>query len=97
MSIPFPTVYADGGPAVIADQLNSFVQTALTAAQLRSLSGETGMVALLQGIATVGDGQGGVFVWNATSTAADDNLNAIRPNGSIPGAWLRLALKVTNP
>jgi hypothetical protein len=92
MSVPALTVFADGPVAVDADNLNTFVQTAQTANQLRTLTGVIGMTVMLQGIAAPGDGLGGFFFWNAAATAADDNLNTLVPNGSIPGAWLRLEI-----
>jgi hypothetical protein len=95
MSIPALTVFQDGPIAVSADQLNTFVQTAQIAAQLRTVTGKSGMAVLLQGIATAGDGLGGFFFWSASSTLADDNLDTIVPAGTKVGAWLRLTMKVT--
>lgn len=89
------SVYVDGPTAVSADQLNTFVQTAQTASQVRNVTGITGMAILLQGIVVAGDGLGGFFYWNAAATALDDNLDTLVPNGTVPGAWLRLTMKVT--
>lgn len=90
MTAPQLTVYQNGPIAVSGDQLNTFVQTAQTANQLRTLTGATGMQISLQGIAAPNDGLGGDFYWNGAATAADDNLNTIVPNGTVPGAWLRI-------
>lgn len=90
MSVPQLTVYQNGPLSVVGDQLNTFLQTAQTAAQLRMLSGVSGMAIMLQGIATASDGLGGIFAWNADATAPDDNLNTLVPFGSVPGAWLRV-------
>jgi hypothetical protein len=95
MTIPALTVYQDGPLAVSGDQLNTFVQTAQVAAQLRTITGAAGMAVLLQGIATAGDGLGGFFFWSASSTKADDNLDTLVPSGTRLGAWLRLTMKVT--
>jgi Pectate lyase superfamily protein len=91
MSAPQLTVYTNGPIAVSGDQLNTFVQTAQTANQLRTLTGVSGMQISLQGIVAPNDGLGGDFYWNGSATAADDNLDTIVPNGSVPGAWLRLS------
>ena len=94
MSVPALTVFQNGVVAVTGDNLNTFVQVGQTAAQIRTITGVTGMVIMLQGIATAGDGLGGFFYWNAAATAGDDNLDTLVPNSTVPGAWLRLTLKV---
>jgi hypothetical protein len=95
MSAPQLTVYENGPVAVSGDNLNTFVQTAQTANQLRTITGVTGMSVLLQGITTPGDGLGGFFWWNGAATAPDDNDDTLVPIGTVPGAWLRLTTKVT--
>ena len=94
MTVGVPSLYATAGPAVTADQLNSFVQTATTAGVLRTLSGNTGMSVLLMGMNAVNDGLGGFFFWNAASVASDDSLDTIRPTGTAVGAWSRLTMRV---
>lgn len=94
MTVPALVIYQAGPVAVSGDNLNTFVQTAQTANQLRTLIGLTGMAVLLQGIGTAGDGLGGFFYWNGAATAKDDNLDVLVPNGTLPGAWLRLTMKV---
>jgi hypothetical protein len=95
MTIPALAVFNDGPIAVKGDNLNTFTQTCQTAAQLRTITGLTGMAVLVQGITQSNDGLGGFFVWNGAATAADDNLNTLVPYGTYPGAWLRLVLKIT--
>jgi hypothetical protein len=95
MSIPALTLYQDGPLAVSGDQLNTFVQTAQVASQLRTITGAAGMCVLLQGITAAGDGLGGFFFWSATATQPDDNLDVLVPVGTRLGAWLRLTMKVT--
>lgn len=95
MSLPALRVYVDSPTAVTGDNLNTFVQTAQTANQLRQVTGTEPMVVLLQGIVTAGDGLGGFFAWNSAATATDDNLDVLVPVGTVPGAWLRLSMKVT--
>jgi hypothetical protein len=92
--IPQLTVFENGPNAVTGDQLNTMVQTAQTANQLRTVTGVTGMCVLLQGITTPGDGLGGFFYWSRSATADDDNDDTLVPDGTVPGAWLRLTIKV---
>ena len=96
MSVPSPRVYVNGDTAspVSGDNLNTFVQTFATAAQLRTLTGVSGMEVALQGISAVGDGGQGNFCWSVSSTAADDNATVIRPTGVTVGAWIRLPTSV---
>jgi hypothetical protein len=94
MVAPVNTSFVQGQGSVGADQLNSFTQTVLTAANLRAWIGVTGNTAFLQGIEAVGDGLGGLFYWDGAATAPDNNLNVIVPTGQFPGAWLRDLLVV---
>ena len=88
MSVPIPQRYVQGQGAVSADGLNTFIQGVSTAPQLRGFVGITGMAVYLYGIAFPNDGGGGLFQWNATSTAPDNNATIIVPNGTIKGAWI---------
>ena len=91
MSAPALAKYIQGQGAVSADGLNTFQQTCDNFAQLRSFTGASGMQVFVRGKTTAGDGLFGVFYWNATSAATDDNLTAIVPTSSVgSGAWLRL-------
>lgn len=87
--------YVDGGANVTGDDLNTFLQTAGFAADLRAFIGTTlangsPMVAYLAGISAVADGGQGFFWWNPANTAADDNLNVIVPYGTAAGGWNRI-------
>lgn len=95
MTLPALKVYSDGPIAVTSDNLNTFVQTAQNANQLRQVTGLDGMEVLLQGISVPGDGLGGSFRWSSSATADDDNLDVLVPVGSVPGAWLRLTTEST--
>ena len=90
MTVPSNAQYASGTGVVTGDQLNTFVQTCSTAAQLRSFIGVSGMNVSLLGISAANDGYGGVFWWNASSRASDDNINTIVPNGVVVGGWNRV-------
>ena len=53
-------------------------------------TGQT-LIAYMQGGSSVQDGLGGAFYWSATSSAADDGVNTIKPTGVIGnGRWLRI-------
>ena len=83
-------LFADGLGSVSADALNSFVQNGGLIASLRSFSANSGMVVYVIGGASADDGKQGSFYYNSTSTATDDGVNVIVPNGQTQGAWLRL-------
>jgi hypothetical protein len=90
MAPPSPFVQIQGGGAVTADNLNSFVQTVLNYAQLRTFTGLTSMAAFAQGATAPADGGQGFYYYNAASTASDNGGTVIVPTGAIQGAWLRL-------
>lgn len=46
---------------------------------------------ILTGITKVGDSHGGHFVYDVTSTLADNGYTVIRPTGVTVGAWVRLS------
>lgn len=94
MSAPQLTAYQQGQGVVNSDGLNTFEQTCNTVSDLRAFTGLPGIQVAVRGISAAGDGQGGDFYWNATSTAADDNRTVIRPSGVLVGAWLRLGFYV---
>jgi hypothetical protein len=48
----------------------------------------TGQPIVTSGYYVANDGGGGTFVWNATSTTADDGGTVIAPNGVSTGRWL---------
>lgn len=92
-NVPPVNGVASNGVGVVADsQLNTFVQTDSTAAQLRSFVGLSGMCVVLQGFVTSGDGGAGTFYWNSGSGFVDDGgITTIVPPAASTGAWLRLA------
>jgi len=62
-------------------------------AGLRAMTILEGMVNVM-GFRSIGDGGGGNFIWDALSSAEDDNGTIIKPNNSIgtpppPGRWIR--------
>lgn len=92
MSAPVPSVYQNGVNQVSGDQFNSFIQWCVNAAQLRNITGLSGMTFYMQGFNSAFDGGQGLFYWNSSSTAADDNgVTTVVPNGSLSGAWTRVS------
>ncbi len=88
-SVPFNWVSSNGVGVVPDALLNSYVQGCQTAAQLRAFVGITGMSVELQGIASPGDGLGGLFYWENGNNFTDNNSTVIVPPGAAgQGAWL---------
>lgn len=96
MSAPSLAAQIQGQGVVSADNLNTYMQTAQMASQLRDFSGLPGMAVILQGITVPNDGFGGVFYWNSAGTEPDDNLNYIIPEGTGTGEWVRFGLIATS-
>lgn len=64
--------------------------------QLRGQAGDPGDQALLAGYSVERPGiGGGLFVWDAASTVADNGGTVIAPAGSEQGRWLRQGARVT--
>lgn len=95
MTAPSPTVQYGGLGVVTADQLNTFMQTVVNIAQLRTFTGLNSMICCCQGATSPGDGGGGIYYYNSSSTASDNGSTVIVPTGNIQGAWLLLALSAT--
>jgi hypothetical protein len=91
-----PTVSQDGVGVVAAGQLNAYTFSCYNTGVLRTIVGQTGMTAYLQGTNVPADGGQGIFYWNYASTASDDNVNTIVPAGVVYGAWIRLTLAVAS-
>jgi hypothetical protein len=61
-----------------------------TLADMRAQVGTDKVQVLLNGLTAVGDNNGGTYMWNATSTAADDGYSTIQVTGTATGRWIRL-------
>ena len=83
-----PTVAADGVGVVSAGQLNAYALSCYNVGVLRTVVGQTGMTAFLQGTNVPNDGGEGTFYWDYASTATDNGTTVIRPYGVIYGAWI---------
>lgn len=86
--VPSPFVQAPGVGSVSADQFNTYQQTVLNYAQLRTFTGLTYMSVYVLGAASPRDGGQGVYSYDASSTATDNNGSVIVPFGNVQGAWL---------
>lgn len=80
------------GADLVANAMRSYdIFSSARAANVPILQSGQTLIVDFEGGITVADGLGGEFYWNATSTAADDNLNILRPTSlSGPGRYLRL-------
>ncbi len=92
MSAPQLAAQIQGQGTVSADNLNTYLQGAQMASQLRDFTGLPGMTVFLQGITVPNDGSGGLFWWNPSGTEPDDNYNYIVPEGTGTGEWVRLGI-----
>jgi hypothetical protein len=90
-------VFVNGLGTVDSDALNGWVQTVATVDVLRGFTGLNDMAVALLGAATPGDAGAGLFYYNENSTAADDGMNVIVPNGNTTGAWIRTGFPTTGP
>ncbi len=88
--------YPNGVGVVSGDNLDAFVQTVVSADQLRTLTGDTGISITLLGYVTPGDGGEGGFYWDATSTGPDNGISVIMPTGATVGAWIRYGLSASD-
>jgi hypothetical protein len=92
MSAPQLNSAIQGQGTISADNLNTYLQGAQMASQLRDFTGLPGMTVVLQGITVPNDGFGGAFYWNPAGTEPDDNLNYIVPEGTGTGEWVRFTV-----
>lgn len=88
MTVPAPVAFENGPIAVTGDNLNSFVIGGMLRADAQNFIGVPKQTLELLGLATINDGQGGVFYWNASGTA-NDGTNNIQPFGVASGCWTR--------
>ena len=91
MVAPALKTYGQGQGVVSGDNLNTFLQTCDTVAQLRSLTGVPGMEVNARGYQAPGDGGGGFYYWNPGAIGPDNGSTIILPVGTVgPGGWVRL-------
>jgi|ERR1700744_209732 len=61
-----------------------------TVADLRLQAGTANTQVLLNGLTSINDGNGGTYMWNATSTATDDGFITVAVTGVSTGRWIRI-------
>lgn len=61
-----------------------------TLIDLRAQVGSDNVQVLLQGLSTIGDQNGGIYYWNATSTETDDGFSIVQVTGVTTGRWKRM-------
>lgn len=80
------------GADLVANAMRSYdIFSSARAANVPVMQAGQTLIVDFEGGITVADGLGGLFYWNATSTANDDGLNVIKPTSlSGGGRYLRL-------
>lgn len=61
-----------------------------TLTDLRGSAGTANVLSTINGLSSVGDGNGGTYMWNAASTATDDGFITIQVTGVSTGRWIRI-------
>lgn len=87
------TATTGSGADLVANAMRSYdVVASVRAANVPVLAGGQTLVIDIEGGSLVNDGNGGLFYWNATSTAVDDGITVIKPAAIVapaPGRYLR--------
>jgi hypothetical protein len=80
------------GADLVANAMRSYdIFASARAANVPSLQSGQTLIVDFEGGITIADGLGGLFYWNASSTASDDNLNVLKPTALAgAGRYLRL-------
>lgn len=90
MSAPALSSYINGSGQVSADNLNTFIQSCNTIAELRAFIGLPGIQIYVKGFISIADGGQGFFYWNASGGGTDNGTTNIVPSGAASGAWNRI-------
>jgi hypothetical protein len=77
-------------PSIVFGQASTSQMTFNTLTDLRGSAGTPNVQVLLNGLASINDGNGGVYMWNSTSTATDDGFITIKPTTVTTGRWVRI-------
>lgn len=89
MTLPTNTVAVNGLADISDDQLNTYLQTDQTVAQLRQFVGLAGMAVIIQGLSAPGDGGSALYYWNAGAYTDNGSSVIVPPAAAGEGAWLR--------
>lgn len=80
--------YGFGAKALAQASLSQIVFNTRTDMRLQAATANT--QALLNGLVTMGDNNGGNYMWDATNTSADDGFLVLAVNNVATGRWVRL-------
>lgn len=69
---------------------NTATNTYSNFTELRKIQGSESVSVKVLGRTNYNDGYGGIFYWDTTSTAQDDNTNIIQKIGLATGRWIRV-------
>jgi len=72
------------------------VQSIPLITDLRTQNRNIGILYVATGQTTQGDNNGGMYMWNPSSTAADDSFYVIQVTGVATGRWLRIGAASCN-
>jgi len=61
-----------------------------TITDLRAQGGTSNSIAVLNGLITIGDSNGGTYMWSSSSTATDDGFTIVKVGNITTGRWLRI-------
>lgn len=90
MVAPALNACIQGSGQVSADNLNTYVQSCDTFANLRAFVGLPGIQVECRGGISIADGLQGTFYWSASNPGPDNGATVIVPTGSLIGAWVKL-------
>jgi hypothetical protein len=90
MTAPALTVFVTGSGAVTGDNLNTFVSSCDTYAQLRAFVGTSGVQVFTRGSAAPNDGGQGFWYWDSSAIGPDNNITIIIPPAAASGGWVRI-------
>lgn len=78
-------------PALAFCQSVSIPQTSFgTRDDMRLQKGTANVQVLLNGLASIGDGNGGTYMWNSSNTDSDDGFITLQVTGVSTGRWKRI-------
>lgn len=86
------------GADLVANAMRSYdLIASVRAANVPTIAAGQTLIIGIEGGTTVTDGKGGLFYWNASSTATDDGLNVIKPTAELgAGRYLRLVQSISS-
>lgn len=94
---PFSNPASGSGADLIANAMRSYdIFSSVRAAVTPSFQAGQTLIIDVQGGSSINDGIGGLFYWNASSTASDDNQNVLKLAAAATGRFIRLGYIVPN-